>query len=202
MAITRFRGTHIWVLSADPGHPGIRREGACYHRSRDGLEADAQSVLQQGNRISAERARSVRPSRADAHARSVHGGAVCACGLTQVLIKTIAVAALAGAKATSHAQAAQRAGRHSPLRLSGSAAGSQRDPVLPHPCGQPRRPRYDLYASCGLLALHAQVLDAAPVVYTPTVGQACLEFGALYRRSRGMYFSAPDKGDMHSMVYN
>jgi len=39
-------------------------------------------------------------------------------------------------------------------------------------------------------------------VYTPTVGQACLNFGALYRRSRGMYFSSLDKGEMRSMVYN
>jgi malic enzyme len=42
----------------------------------------------------------------------------------------------------------------------------------------------------------------APIVYTPTVGQACLQFGALYRRARGMYFSANDKGEMRSMVYN
>jgi hypothetical protein len=31
--------------------------------------------------------------------------------------------------------------------------------------------------------------ELAPIVYTPTVGQACLEFGSSFRRSRGMYFS-------------
>ena len=31
--------------------------------------------------------------------------------------------------------------------------------------------------------------ELAPIVYTPTVGQACLEFGASFKRPRGMYFS-------------
>eukprot|EP00123_Amoebidium_parasiticum_P010633 comp20223_c0_seq3/m.25190 comp20223_c0_seq3/g.25190 ORF comp20223_c0_seq3/g.25190 comp20223_c0_seq3/m.25190 type:complete len:483 (-) comp20223_c0_seq3:488-1936(-) len=42
----------------------------------------------------------------------------------------------------------------------------------------------------------------APLIYTPTVGEACQKFSALYRRARGMYFSSDDKGAMHSMVYN
>lgn len=44
--------------------------------------------------------------------------------------------------------------------------------------------------------------EVAPVVYTPTVGQACQEFGARFRRSRGMYFSEEDRGHMAAMVYN
>lgn len=44
--------------------------------------------------------------------------------------------------------------------------------------------------------------DMAPIVYTPTVGWACQHFAHTYRNARGMYFSANDKGDMHSMVYN
>ena len=44
--------------------------------------------------------------------------------------------------------------------------------------------------------------ELAPIVYTPTVGQACLEFGSSFRRSRGMYFSHYDEGDMASMMYN
>lgn len=40
---------------------------------------------------------------------------------------------------------------------------------------------------------HRIVLDhideIAPLIYTPTVGQACLEFGNRFRRPRGMYFT-------------
>jgi hypothetical protein len=46
------------------------------------------------------------------------------------------------------------------------------------------------------------VEEMAPYVYTPTVGQACQEFGARFRRARGMYFTPEDRGYMASMVYN
>ena len=42
----------------------------------------------------------------------------------------------------------------------------------------------------------------APIVYTPTVGLVCQNYSGLFRRPRGMYFSAADKGEMISMVYN
>jgi malic enzyme len=38
--------------------------------------------------------------------------------------------------------------------------------------------------------------EMAPIIYTPTVGQACFEFAMRYRRPRGMYFSADDRGHM------
>jgi malate dehydrogenase (oxaloacetate-decarboxylating)(NADP+) len=44
--------------------------------------------------------------------------------------------------------------------------------------------------------------EMAPLIYTPTVGQACKEFGIRYRRTRGMYFTEEDRGHMASMVYN
>jgi hypothetical protein len=44
--------------------------------------------------------------------------------------------------------------------------------------------------------------EMAPIIYTPTVGQVCLEFAARFRRPRGMYFSADDRGNMAAMVYN
>ncbi|PIA49509.1 hypothetical protein AQUCO_01300361v1 [Aquilegia coerulea] len=44
--------------------------------------------------------------------------------------------------------------------------------------------------------------DFAPIIYTPTVGLVCQNYGGLFRRPRGMYFSAKDKGEMMSMIYN
>lgn len=44
--------------------------------------------------------------------------------------------------------------------------------------------------------------EMAPLIYTPTVGQACKEFGMRFRRPRGMYFAEEDRGYMASMVYN
>jgi malate dehydrogenase (oxaloacetate-decarboxylating)(NADP+) len=44
--------------------------------------------------------------------------------------------------------------------------------------------------------------EMAPLIYTPTVGQACKEFGMRYRRPRGMYFTEEDRGHMAAMVYN
>jgi hypothetical protein len=44
--------------------------------------------------------------------------------------------------------------------------------------------------------------EMAPIIYTPTVGQACMEFAARFRRPRGMYFSEEDRGNMAAMVYN
>jgi malate dehydrogenase (oxaloacetate-decarboxylating)(NADP+) len=44
--------------------------------------------------------------------------------------------------------------------------------------------------------------EMAPLIYTPTVGQACQEFGIRFRRPRGMYFTEADRGHMAAMVYN
>jgi malate dehydrogenase (oxaloacetate-decarboxylating)(NADP+) len=42
----------------------------------------------------------------------------------------------------------------------------------------------------------------SPIIYTPTVGEACQKFGMMFRRARGMYFSLHDRGFMGSMMYN
>ncbi|KAL1322203.1 hypothetical protein HN51_067124 [Arachis hypogaea] len=46
------------------------------------------------------------------------------------------------------------------------------------------------------------IKEFAPIIYTPTVGLVCQNYSGLYRRPRGMYFSAKDKGEMMSMIYN
>ncbi|GLT89280.1 hypothetical protein SLE2022_072690 [Rubroshorea leprosula] len=50
--------------------------------------------------------------------------------------------------------------------------------------------------------LIANIEEYAPIVYTPTVGLVCQNYSGLFRRPRGMYFSAEDCGEMMSMVYN
>lgn len=42
----------------------------------------------------------------------------------------------------------------------------------------------------------------APIVYTPVVGEACQKFHAIYRRTRGMYFSLDDRSHFRTMVFN
>uniref|UniRef100_A0A7S2XYQ4 Malic enzyme n=1 Tax=Fibrocapsa japonica TaxID=94617 RepID=A0A7S2XYQ4_9STRA len=45
--------------------------------------------------------------------------------------------------------------------------------------------------------------EVMPVVYTPVVGQACIEFSDIYRMTpRGMYFSILDKGNVRRMLDN
>ena len=50
--------------------------------------------------------------------------------------------------------------------------------------------------------LQDHVEELAPVIYTPTVGEACLNYSRFFRRARGMYFTKDDVGHMHSMTYN
>lgn len=41
-----------------------------------------------------------------------------------------------------------------------------------------------------------------PYIYTPTVGQACQEFGLQFRQAEGMYFSKDDKGQIRQLLNN
>jgi malate dehydrogenase (oxaloacetate-decarboxylating)(NADP+) len=44
--------------------------------------------------------------------------------------------------------------------------------------------------------------EMMPIIYTPTVGKACQEFGHIFRRSRGMYVSLNDRGHIEKVLRN
>ncbi|MGD9591768.1 MAG: NAD-dependent malic enzyme [Candidatus Berkiella sp.] len=55
------------------------------------------------------------------------------------------------------------------------------------------------------LFYHTIMSDPArflPIVYDPTIGEACLKFGHIYRQARGMYLSIDRKGQVKEVLKN
>ncbi|MCB0271778.1 MAG: NAD-dependent malic enzyme, partial [Bdellovibrionales bacterium] len=77
---------------------------------------------------------------------------------------------------------------------------------------QKKKSRLDQYMSLIALAhrnetlfykfLHDHLEEFMPVVYTPTVGQACEEFSHIFRRTKGMWITPDDKGKIKHRLQN
>ena len=44
--------------------------------------------------------------------------------------------------------------------------------------------------------------EIMPLIYTPTVGQACLEFAHIFRQTKGFYITPDDRGEIRSILDN
>ena len=77
-----------------------------------------------------------------------------------------------------------------------------------------RRKHYDIERYIFLSALQSRnerlyyraimedIEEIMPLIYTPTVGQACKEFAAIFRQPKGIYITARDRGNVQEILKN
>lgn len=46
------------------------------------------------------------------------------------------------------------------------------------------------------------IKDITPIIYTPTVGEACLRWSEIYTQPEGLYLSYSDRGNLHTILAN
>ena len=44
--------------------------------------------------------------------------------------------------------------------------------------------------------------EIVPIIYTPTVGEACIHYGSIFRRARGLFISRHDRGRIAEVMRN
>jgi malate dehydrogenase (oxaloacetate-decarboxylating)(NADP+) len=50
--------------------------------------------------------------------------------------------------------------------------------------------------------LSSNVEDIMPIVYTPTVGEACIKYGLIFNQPKGIFISITDKGHVYDVLLN
>jgi malate dehydrogenase (oxaloacetate-decarboxylating) len=50
--------------------------------------------------------------------------------------------------------------------------------------------------------VNEHIEEMMPIIYTPTVGDACERFSEIYRRARGLFISYPDRHDIDAILAN
>ena len=50
--------------------------------------------------------------------------------------------------------------------------------------------------------LEHHLSEMMPIIYTPTVGEACQRFSDIYRRHRGIFISYPDRAHIDEILHN